>query len=121
MARILIEEVHEAIFDLVKLIKTFRGKNKLSRLLMSTPFKRRQEELDAVVDRAITRLQVRMEYTGLCYVAGVVFLVPQEDGSAYMSRSISSSFSLAVLFSVAPQAGDWSLAAQRVRMALCCD
>lgn len=58
VAHVLIEEVHEAIFDLVELIKTFRRKNKLSKLFMSTLFRRRQEELDAVVDRAIMRLQV---------------------------------------------------------------
>ena len=57
-ARVLIEDVHDAISDLVELIKTFQSKNKLSRLFMSTLFKRRQDELDAVVDRAITRLQV---------------------------------------------------------------
>ena len=57
-ARVLIEDVHDAIFDLVELIKTFQSKNKLSKLFLSTLFKRRQEELDAVVDRAIMRLQV---------------------------------------------------------------
>lgn len=54
----LIEDVHDAIFDLVELIKAFQSKNKLSKVLMSTLFKRRQDELDAVVDRAIMRLQV---------------------------------------------------------------
>ena len=58
-ARVLIEDVHDAIFDLVELIKTFQSKNKLSKVFLSTLFKRRQEELDAVVDRAIMRLQVR--------------------------------------------------------------
>ena len=57
-ARVLIEDVHDAIFDLVELIKTFQSKHKLSKLFLSTLFKRRQDELDAVVDRAITRLQV---------------------------------------------------------------
>ena len=51
-------QVHDAILDLVELIKTFQSKNKLSKLFLSTLFKRRQEELDAVVDRAIMRLQV---------------------------------------------------------------
>ena len=57
-ARVLIDDVQDAIFDLVELIKTFQSKSKLSKLLLSTLFKRRQEELDAVVDRAMTRLQV---------------------------------------------------------------
>ncbi|CAM9445750.1 unnamed protein product [Ectocarpus fasciculatus] len=58
VARMLIEDVHEAIFDLVELIKTYQSKNKLSKVLMSTLFKRRQDELDAVVDKAIVRLQL---------------------------------------------------------------
>ncbi|CAM9474613.1 unnamed protein product [Laminaria digitata] len=58
VARVLIEDVHDAIFDLVELVKTYQSKNKLSKVLMSTLFKRRQEELDAVVDRAIVRLQL---------------------------------------------------------------
>lgn len=55
----MIEDVHDAIYDLVELINTFQSKNKLSKLCLSTLFKRRQDELDAVVDRAIMRLQVR--------------------------------------------------------------
>ncbi|CAM9381942.1 unnamed protein product, partial [Ectocarpus sp. 4 AP-2014] len=61
VARVLIEDVHDAIFDLVELIKTFQSKNKLSKLVLSTLFKRRQDELDAVVDRAITRLQLGLQ------------------------------------------------------------
>lgn len=53
----MIEEVHGAIFDLVELVKIYQSKNRLARLLMSTLFKRRMNELDAVVDRAILRLQ----------------------------------------------------------------
>ncbi|CAM9106764.1 unnamed protein product [Ectocarpus sp. 13 AM-2016] len=60
-ARVLLEDVHDAIFDLVELIKTFQSKNKLSKLLLSTLFKRRQDELDAVVDRAIMRLQLGLQ------------------------------------------------------------
>ncbi|CAM9383003.1 unnamed protein product [Ectocarpus fasciculatus] len=60
-ARVLIEDVHDAIFDLVELIKTFKAKNKLSKLFLSTLFKRRQDELDAVVDRAIMRLQLGLQ------------------------------------------------------------
>ena len=58
----MIEDVHGAIFDLVQLIKTYQSKNKLSRLFMSTLFKRRQDELDAVVNQAIMRLQVRLGF-----------------------------------------------------------
>ncbi|CAN0007820.1 unnamed protein product [Ectocarpus sp. 12 AP-2014] len=60
-ARVLIEDVHDAIFDLVELIKTFKARTKLSKLFLSTLFKRRQDELDAVVDRAIMRLQLGLQ------------------------------------------------------------
>lgn len=53
----MIEDVHTAIFDMVELIKTYQSKNRLLRLFLSTLFKRRQEELEAVVDQAIMRLQ----------------------------------------------------------------
>ena len=56
--RVLIEEVRDAVADLVELIKTYQSKNKLSQLLTSTLFKRRQEELDAIVDSTILHLQV---------------------------------------------------------------
>ncbi|CAN0222017.1 unnamed protein product [Pylaiella littoralis] len=61
VARGMIEDVHGAIFDLVQLVETYQSKNKLSRLFMSTLFKRRQEELDAVVDQAIMRLQLGLQ------------------------------------------------------------
>ena len=60
--RAVIEDVHDAIFDLVELIKTYRSKNRLSQVLMSTLFRRRQDEMGAVVDRAILHLQVSAVY-----------------------------------------------------------
>ena len=60
--RAMMEDVHDAIFDLVELIKTYKSKNRLSQLLMSTLFRRRQDEMGAVVDRAILSLQVRAVY-----------------------------------------------------------
>lgn len=56
--RVLVQEVHDAVSDLVDLIKTYQSKNRLSKVLTSTLFKRRQEEMDAVVDRAILHLHV---------------------------------------------------------------
>ncbi|CAM9974678.1 unnamed protein product, partial [Scytosiphon promiscuus] len=58
---VLIEDVHFAISDLVELLKTYESKNKLSKLLTSTQFKRRQSELDAAVNQAITRLQLGLQ------------------------------------------------------------
>ena len=52
--------MHDAVFDLVELIKTYQSKNKLSKVLMSTLFKQRQMELEAVIDRVVVRLQVRV-------------------------------------------------------------
>lgn len=54
----MIQDVHDAVADLVELIKTYKSKNKLSQVLMSTLFKQRQEEANAVIDSAISRLQV---------------------------------------------------------------
>lgn len=57
-SRILVQAVHKAISELVELVKTFQNKNKLLRLLTSTLFKKRQAELNAAVDRAISHFQV---------------------------------------------------------------
>lgn len=64
----MIEEVHDAIDDLVELVKTYQSKNKISQLLMSTLFKRRQDEMGAVVDRAISSLQVSRIYKYVWHV-----------------------------------------------------
>lgn len=56
--RALVEDVHDAIADLVELIRTYQSKNKLSQVMVSTLFRRRQEEAEAVIERAIARLQV---------------------------------------------------------------
>lgn len=56
--RDMIEDLHEAIFELVELIKTYRSKNRLSKVLTSMLFNRRQDKMGAVVDRAILRLHV---------------------------------------------------------------
>ena len=56
--RVLLEEVHDAVYDLAELIKTYQNKNRLTQVLTSTLFKRRQDELNAVIDRAIWGLHV---------------------------------------------------------------
>lgn len=50
--------MHDAVADLVELVKTFKSKNKLAQVMMSTLFKQRQAEADAVIDNAMSRLQV---------------------------------------------------------------
>ncbi|CAM9813472.1 unnamed protein product [Scytosiphon promiscuus] len=59
--RVLMEDVHDAVSDLVELITTYQSKNKLSKVMVSSLFKRRQDELDAVVDRAILRLHLGLQ------------------------------------------------------------
>lgn len=56
--RELVDDVGEAIADFVDLIKTYKSKNKLSKVLTSSLFKRRKEEADALIDRALGRLSV---------------------------------------------------------------
>lgn len=57
--RVLIEDVHDAIADLVEIIKTYKSKNRITQVVMSTLFKRRLEEAEAVINTAIVRLHVR--------------------------------------------------------------
>ena len=54
----LLEDVYDSVSDLVDIMQTYNTKSKISRLFMSTLFKRRQEEAEAVINRAISRLQV---------------------------------------------------------------
>lgn len=70
--RELIEEVRFQVGNLVDLIKTYQSRNKLSKVLLATSFKRRQEDLEAAIDRALDRLQVShvMCGTGLYFSAG---------------------------------------------------
>ncbi|CAM9478389.1 unnamed protein product, partial [Ectocarpus fasciculatus] len=59
--RVLMEEVHDAVSDLVELIKTYQNKSKLAQVLTSTLFKRRQDELNAIMDRAIWDLHLGLQ------------------------------------------------------------
>ncbi|CAM9813426.1 unnamed protein product, partial [Ectocarpus sp. 6 AP-2014] len=89
VTRMLIEDVHEAIFDLVELIKTYQSKNKLSKVLMSTLFKRRQDELDAVVDRAMVRLQLGLHMQVGQDVSAIKTGMDQYKGSIAEAQSES--------------------------------
>ncbi|CAM9326458.1 unnamed protein product, partial [Ectocarpus sp. 8 AP-2014] len=59
--RVLMEEVHDAVYDLVELIKTYQNKSKLAQLSTSTLFKRRQDDLNAVMDRVIWGLHLGLQ------------------------------------------------------------
>ena len=56
--RVLIEDVRDAVGDLVDVIKTYRSKGRIARVMVSTLFRRRQEEAEAVIEAAISRLHV---------------------------------------------------------------
>ena len=58
---VLIEDVRDAVGDLVDIIKTYKNKGRLSQVMMSTLFKRRQEEAEAVIEAAVSRLHVSCE------------------------------------------------------------
>lgn len=58
MKGIMIENVQGAIGDLVDLIKTFRSKNKITQVVVSTLFKRRMDETQAVINDACSELMV---------------------------------------------------------------
>lgn len=60
MGRMLIDDVQTAVGDMVELIKTYRSKRKLSQVIVSTMFKRRLAETEAVIDRAISDLKVSL-------------------------------------------------------------
>lgn len=54
----MLEDVKDAVGDLLDIIKTYKSKNKISQVLMSSLFRQRQDEAEAVIDRAISRLHV---------------------------------------------------------------
>lgn len=56
--RILVEDVFDAVEDLVEIIKTFESKNRLGQIISSSLFKRRVEKAEALIDSTIVRLQV---------------------------------------------------------------
>lgn len=58
--RLLIEDVQTAVRDMVELIKTYRSKRRISQVIVSTMFKRRMDEMEAVIDRAISDLNVSL-------------------------------------------------------------
>lgn len=56
--RVLLEDVRESIDDLAQLIWTYQSKNKMVRVMTSSLFYRRQEELETAVHNALNHLQV---------------------------------------------------------------
>lgn len=54
----MLEDVHDSINSLVGIMQTFKAKGKMSKLFVSSLFKRRQEEAEGVINHAILSLQV---------------------------------------------------------------
>lgn len=95
--------MRDAVGDLVELIKVYQSKGRISQVMMSTLFKRRQEEAGVVINAAVSRLHVRRNlcryqnidpangqrwgYRGFGYLAGrsryvyLVFDVERFDGT----------------------------------------
>ncbi|CAM9324195.1 unnamed protein product [Ectocarpus sp. 4 AP-2014] len=88
-ARALMEDVHDAVYDLVELVKTYQSKNRLSKVLMSTLFQRRQDELDALVDRAILRLHLGLQVQVRHDVSEVQEVMHRHKGSMEEAMSVS--------------------------------
>ncbi|CAN0213505.1 unnamed protein product [Ascophyllum nodosum] len=59
--RYLLEDVRDSVSDLVAIMQTYNAKGKISRLFMSTLFRRRQDEAEAVINHAISRLQFGLQ------------------------------------------------------------
>lgn len=56
--RILLDDVHDAVVDLIQLIQTYQSKNKICKIMASSLFQQRQAEAEAVINMAMSRLQV---------------------------------------------------------------
>ena len=56
----LLEEVRISVNDLLQIMQAYRSKNKLSRILVSSLFKRRQEEAETAIDKALSRLELQV-------------------------------------------------------------
>lgn len=56
---VILEDVQDAVRDMVELIKLYKSKNRISKVLTSTLFKHHQEKAQAAIDTAMARLQVR--------------------------------------------------------------
>lgn len=70
--RLVVDDVRDAIADLIDIIKTYRSSNRLRQVLTSSVFKRREEEANLAIDRALTLLNVSL--VGLLVDAAILAL-----------------------------------------------
>lgn len=57
--RVLVDDVHDSIADMVQIMQSYRSKNMLSRVFVSSLFKKRQEEAEESINACVQRLQVQ--------------------------------------------------------------
>lgn len=62
----LLEDVHKVVRDLVQILRKYGSNKKTSQGIVSSPFKRRLEEVETVVEVAISWLQVRFSSSLYC-------------------------------------------------------
>ena len=65
------DDVRDAIAHLVDLIKAYQNRKKLLKVFTSSVFKRREEEANAAIDRAVLRSNVRNPCSGVVVNAHV--------------------------------------------------
>ncbi|CAM9669528.1 unnamed protein product, partial [Laminaria digitata] len=59
--RVLLEDVHESIADMVQIMQSYKNKNMVSKVFVSTLCKRRQEEAEAAINSTVQRLQLGLQ------------------------------------------------------------
>lgn len=72
--RFQLDDVRGSINDLVQLIQTYKNNNKLVKIVTSSLFEQRQREVEAVIDSALTRLQVILSLGKICTPRTVTIL-----------------------------------------------
>lgn len=72
----MLDDVHDAVRDLVELMETYKVRNRFSQVLTASLFKRRQQEAEALIDQSISRLQVMCVYAcGCCLRACYITVI----------------------------------------------
>lgn len=56
--RILLEDVQDSIVDMVQIMQSYKSKNMVSKVFVSSLCKKRQEEAESNINAAVQRLQV---------------------------------------------------------------
>ncbi|CAM9410879.1 unnamed protein product, partial [Hapterophycus canaliculatus] len=60
-AHVLLEDVQDSIEDMMQIMQSYRSKNMLSKVFVSSLCKKRQEEAEAAINAAVQRLQLGLQ------------------------------------------------------------